>query len=224
VGSVVHVYPFYTYFPKLFYYLMYIMLIILTVFVYLLMLLTYAKKRNDIGWSKILLSYVIFVSLNYGCIPILGTLLTVYHCKDGVLFFDENIGCNSYDHILIAVFGFIAIILYTALLILASLLYFDTTKQSTNYLAVRVTNIFSIELALRIVLTIITILFPYSESKLWVLSVIIFLGYSYLLYDSIVKEEVFCMYFSNLVYSSIRLDLEIIPCSCCLVSYSFTPL
>lgn len=201
VGMVVHVYPLYTHFSKLFYYLVYAGIIVATLSICVLTAVAhyYVKKRSDTKWAMAIFFHLNLAGLSYGCIPTLGTLLTMYRCEHGALFFNENVVCGSYDHILLSVFGGIVILLYLALLSVSSLLYFDTTKASRNYMSMKVTNAFSLELALRVLLTALGVLLPPSESKLWLLSALMFAGYLYLFFDSVVKEEVFHMKLSNFV-------------------------
>lgn len=165
------------------------------------MFLTYyqVKKKSSINWSKSVLSQLIFAILNYGCIPVLGTLLTAFRCENGIVIYSEGIICWSHSHILLFVFSILAIILYAPLLTVSALLYFDAVRTKKVYTSIRETNNVSLEIVWRVILTTMFVLLPNYKSKPWVISITSLFVYCYLLYDSIANKKIFHMMLSDLV-------------------------
>eukprot|EP00826_Nyctotherus_ovalis_P028247 TRINITY_DN22334_c0_g1_i3.p1 TRINITY_DN22334_c0_g1~~TRINITY_DN22334_c0_g1_i3.p1 ORF type:complete len:168 (+),score=20.82 TRINITY_DN22334_c0_g1_i3:389-892(+) len=154
-----HIYPLYEYLPNAIYYTIYATCCACVILFSSLTLILYCnrKSRWNVNWITVLLAHFTTLATTSGLVPLLGTLLTVYSCEEGVLKYQPEATCGSYVHVLFIVIGTLSILFLVPYVLLSGLLYFEATWLETNSTARRATSITAFEQALKVALLALSI-------------------------------------------------------------------
>lgn len=198
--SVFHVYPIFSNWPSIIYFIAFFICISYVFFLYIFFVLTYITTKHLQGFTfcSKLLSFAFNLNLSFLYIPVLGILLSIASCDNGKLIIQTEIACTTSQYIIYFVFGLTTSLFLFVMQLLSATLFFSTSNNNKNFLSREPCSIILFEQIVKTALVIVSVIIQDQNLKIWLIGLGISIFYTYVFCCSY-KKKLFISHFTELV-------------------------